>query len=53
MDYRFFLEQLADSAVYDKPHATCYKISEDDSFDVVGNTDGSSITMNMKQGPIK
>jgi len=32
-----------DSAVFGKPHATCYKISEDDSFDVVGNTDGSSI----------
>ena len=32
-----------DSAVFGKPHATCYKINEDDSFDVVGNTDGSTI----------
>ena len=32
-----------DSAVFGKPHATCYKISADDSFDVIGNTDGSTI----------
>ena len=32
-----------DSAVFGKPHATAYDIDDDDSFDVTGNTDGSSI----------
>jgi len=32
-----------DSAVYDKPHATLYDPSDNASFDVTGNTDGSSI----------
>ena len=32
-----------DSAVYDKPHATLYDPDDNASFDVTGNTDGSSI----------
>ena len=32
-----------DSAVYDKPHATLYNPSDNTSYDVTGNTDGSSI----------
>ena len=32
-----------DSAVYDKPHATYFDASDNASFDVTGNTDGSTI----------
>jgi len=32
-----------DSAVFSKPHATYYNESDDASFDVTGNTDGSTI----------
>ena len=32
-----------DSAVFSKPHATYYSESDDASFDVTGNTDGSTI----------
>jgi len=32
-----------DSAVFDKPHATAYDATDDASFDVVGNTDGTAI----------
>ena len=32
-----------DSAVYDKPHATLYDPTDNASYDVTGNTDGSSI----------
>jgi len=32
-----------DSAVYDKPHATLYDPDDNASYDVTGNTDGSSI----------
>ncbi len=39
-----------DSAVFGKPHATCYKISADDSFDVIGNTDGSTIYYEQETG---
>ena len=33
----------ADSAVFDKPHATAYNSTDDASFDVTGNTDGTTI----------
>ena len=33
----------ADSSVFPKPHATYYNESDDASFDVTGNTDGSTI----------
>jgi hypothetical protein len=39
-----------DSAVFGKPHATCYKISADDSYDVIGNTDGSTIYYEQETG---
>jgi hypothetical protein len=32
-----------DSAVFSKPHACYYNVSDNASFDVVGNTDGSTI----------
>ena len=32
-----------DSAVFDRPHATYYDATENNSFDVIGNTDGISI----------
>jgi hypothetical protein len=32
-----------DSAVFDKPHATFYDNSSNDSYDVIGNTNGCSI----------
>jgi len=32
-----------DSAVFDKPHATYYTSTDNNSFDVIGNTDGISI----------
>jgi hypothetical protein len=33
----------ADSSIYDKPHACYYNNGDDDSFDVVGNTNGITI----------
>jgi len=33
----------ADSSVFDKPHACYYDNTDDDSYDVVGNTDGITI----------
>ena len=39
-----------DSAVFDRPHATCYKPSDNASSDVVGNTDGSTIYYNQETG---
>lgn len=33
----------SDSAVYGKPHAIYYNAGDDASYDVIGNTDGSSI----------
>ena len=39
-----------DSAVFDRPHATYYNPSDDASFDVVGNTDGSTIYYNQETG---
>ena len=39
-----------DSAVFDKPHATCYKPDDDASSDVIGNTDGSTIYYNQETG---
>jgi len=40
----------ADSAVFDKPHATKYDRTDDASYDVVGNTDGSSIYFKQETG---
>ena len=34
---------LQDSSVFNRPHATYYTPSDNDSFDVTGNTDGSTI----------
>jgi len=39
-----------DSALFDRPHATYYNPSDDASFDVVGNTDGSTIYYNQETG---
>ena len=39
-----------DSAVFDRPHATYYNPSDNTSFDVVGNTDGSTIYYNQETG---
>ena len=39
-----------DSAVFDKPHATEYSAGDNASFDVVGNTDGSSIYFEQETG---
>ena len=33
----------ADSAVFGVPHGTAYNAGDDDSFDVIGNTDGSTL----------
>ena len=40
----------ADSAVFDKPHATYYNIDDDASYDVTGNTDGSTIYYEQETG---
>ena len=40
----------ADSAVFDRPHATSYNRTDDSSYDVVGNTDGSSIYFKQETG---
>ena len=39
-----------DSAVFDKPHAIEYSAGDNASFDVVGNTDGSSIYFEQETG---
>jgi len=39
-----------DSAVFDKPHATYYRLADNDSSDVVGNTDGSTIYYSQETG---
>jgi hypothetical protein len=39
-----------DSAVFDKPHATYYRLSDNASSDVVGNTDGSTIYYQQETG---
>ena len=39
-----------DSSVFGLPHATQYNISDDASFDVVGNTDGSTIYFEHETG---
>ena len=39
-----------DSAVFDKPHATLYDASDNNSSDVVGNTEGSSIYFEQETG---
>tara|TARA_R100001594_G_scaffold129078_2_gene167589 strand:- start:172 stop:2358 length:2187 start_codon:yes stop_codon:yes gene_type:complete len=40
----------ADSAVFDKPHATAYNASDNASYDVTGNTDGTSIYYEQETG---
>ena len=39
-----------DSAVYDKPHATYYNATDNASYDVTGNTDGSTIYYEQETG---
>ena len=39
-----------DSAVFGKPHGTQYNISDDSSFDVIGNTEGSTIYYEHERG---
>jgi hypothetical protein len=39
-----------DSAVFGLPHATYYNAADDTSFDVVGNTDGSTIYYEHEKG---
>ena len=39
-----------DSAVYDKPHATYYDATDNASYDVTGNTDGSTIYYEQETG---
>ena len=39
-----------DSAVFDRPHATYYRLSDNASSDVVGNTDGSTIYYQQETG---
>ncbi len=39
-----------DSAVFDKPHATYYSLTDDASYDVTGNTDGSAIYYEQESG---
>ena len=39
-----------DSAVFDKPHATYYRLADNDSSDVIGNTDGSTIYYSQETG---
>ena len=40
----------ADSAVFDKPHACAYDASDNASFDVTGNTDGTTIYYEQETG---
>jgi hypothetical protein len=39
-----------DSAVFGLPHATYYNAADDSSFDVIGNTDGSTIYFEHEKG---
>ena len=39
-----------DSAVYDRPHATYYDATDNASYDVTGNTDGSTIYYEQEKG---
>jgi len=39
-----------DSSVFNRPHATYYTSSDNDSFDVTGNTDGITIYYNQETG---
>ena len=39
-----------DSSVFNRPHATYYTPSDNDSFDVTGNTQGSTIYYNQETG---
>jgi len=39
-----------DSSIYDKPHACYYDNTDDESFDVVGNTDGITIYYQQETG---
>ena len=39
-----------DSSVFNRPHATYYTPSDNDSFDVTGNTDGITIYYNQETG---
>jgi len=39
-----------DSAVFDRPHATYFRFSDNASFDVTGNTQGSTIYYNQETG---
>ena len=39
-----------DSSVFNKPHATYYRPNVNDSFDVTGNTDGTTIYYNQETG---
>ena len=39
-----------DSSVFNRPHATYYTSTDDDSFDVTGNTDGITIYYNQETG---
>jgi len=40
----------ADSAIFGKPHATYYNFDDDDSYDVAGNVDGSTIYYEQETG---
>ena len=40
----------ADSAVFDKPHACAYDASDNASFDVTGNTSGTTIYYEQETG---
>ena len=40
----------ADSAVFDKPHASAYDASDNASYDVTGNTDGTTIYYEQETG---
>ena len=40
----------ADSAVFDKPHATAYSATDNASYDVTGNTDGTTIYYEQETG---
>jgi len=39
-----------DSSVFNKPHATYYRPNVNDSFDVTGNTDGTTVYYNQETG---
>ena len=50
MQELYFLEHWQDSSVFGLPHATNYNAGDDASFDVVGNTDGSTIYFEHETG---